>query len=80
MKQIDIAKAHNVSPLFVSFLVRGMRRTTDIALALSVAKFTGEKPIVFLSDRKGFRNLALAAHPELGRKVSIHKKSVGQKA
>lgn len=63
MKIVDIANSHKVSLSMVYHLLQGIKKTTNLGLAISVSKITGGKPIDYVSIK--YRKLALAAHPEL---------------
>jgi len=66
MKPIEIATKTNVSPMMVSLLKRGKTKTTNIQLAIEVARLTGKKPISFISNR--VRSAFLKAYPDLDKK------------
>lgn len=65
MKQRDIVRKHRVSPIMVSYLVRGMRHTTNKDIAVDVAKITGKAPIEHISPK--MRDLYLRLYPELAK-------------
>jgi hypothetical protein len=57
------------SPMFISYLKRGKRFTTDKEVAIRVGQETERPPIDFISPR--LRETYLKAWPELGEK-GIH--------
>ena len=66
-----IAVRNNVKLRFVYELLDGSKFTTIPNLALDLAKLTGKKPIEYFNpNKKQIRKLALAAHPELNKKVN----------
>ena len=67
MKAIEIANKHHVDETLVSHIRHSRKYTDNIDLAVDIATITGEKPISYI--RPKLHTLALAAHPELGRKV-----------
>ncbi len=67
MKIADIATAHKVSPSLVYHVIDGRKKTSILGLAIDVARITGKRPIDHVTDK--FQKIALAAHPELGKKV-----------
>jgi len=66
MKTKDKATKKPGSPIFISYLKRGLRYTTDKDLAIRVALEVdkGKKPIDFISPK--LREAYLKAWPELG--------------
>jgi hypothetical protein len=71
MKQIEIAKKHNVSAMFISNLLSGDRYTTNPDLAKSVSARVGKPPIDFISPK--LREVYLKAWPELGETINNQK-------
>lgn len=53
------------SPMFISYLKRGLRHTTDKDIAIRVGKEEGRPPIDFISPK--LREAYLKAWPELGK-------------
>lgn len=62
-----IAKSLNVSKTLVSSLSNNKRKTTNIPLAIAVAKLTGKAPVYYLSAK--IKALALQINPALNRKI-----------
>lgn len=77
MKKVEIAEKHGVAPGFITALVRKDKFTTIIPLAIDLAKLTGENPIEYITNRKGFREYALVHFPVLKK---FHKNRVTRKA
>jgi ribonuclease HII len=67
MKTSQIAKETKTSNMMVWYLIKGHRKTTNIPLAMLVAKMTKRRPIEFISEK--IKGLALEIHPELNRRV-----------
>lgn len=51
MKMKEIAKKNKVSLMFLSYLQRGLRFTTDINLAIDISKVMKVMPINLISPR-----------------------------
>ena len=66
MKTAQIAKETHASNMMVWYLVNGKRKTTNIPLAIEVAKLTGGKPIDYISDK--IKTLAMKIYPSLDKK------------
>ena len=67
MKAIEIANRYKKDQAVISRIRHGVQHTDDIDLAFDLGRLTGEKPITFI--RPKLQKLALAAHPELGKKI-----------
>lgn len=67
MNPSDITEKFDISESLVSKIKHGKRFTDDIALAIAVSQLSGKSPIKHI--RRRVQPLALAAHPELGKKV-----------
>ena len=67
MKAKDIAALHKIDETVVSHIKHERRFTDNIDLAFDIAKITKQRPIKYIFPK--LHKLALAAHPELGRKA-----------
>ena len=75
MKQADVVKkVPSSTAMMVSYLVRGTYKTTNIPLAIEVAKLTGGKPIDYISDK--IKTLAIRIYPSLDKKQKNGRKSL----
>jgi hypothetical protein len=59
----QISKLHNVTYQTVWYLVKGIRYTKMVALAIEVSKFTGKPAINYIN--KNLRELYMRAYPKL---------------
>lgn len=66
MSKAQIAKKLGTSKTLVGYLVSNQRKTTNIQLAIAVAKLTGRKPTDFISER--IRPLAVKIYPGLNKR------------
>jgi len=63
--QQDLAIQEGSTPGMLSHLKKGRYKTTNIGLAIAVAKITGKAPYDFLNDK--IRDLAVKINPSLRR-------------
>jgi hypothetical protein len=71
MTKAQTARNQGTSKSLVSYLVNNKRKTTNIQLAIAVAKLTGRRPVEFISDK--IKPLALMIYPKLSYKYRIPK-------
>jgi len=67
MKVKEIAERNNVTLMFISYLQRGLRFTTDINLAIDISKIMKIKPINLISPK--LRQNYLKLNPSLNVKT-----------
>jgi predicted transcriptional regulator len=66
MSNKKIAEKFNISPMMVSYLMRGARHTTDHKLAIEISKHSGKAPIYHIALK--MRKLYLRLYPELKKR------------
>ena len=66
MNKSNIAKIAGATKAMVSYVANGKRKTTNILLAVELAKIMGTRPADFLSEQ--VRSLALEINPRLNRR------------
>lgn len=60
-----MAKSKIMSPIFRSYLKRGLRYTTKVEIAREIAREMGRPPIEFIAPK--LRDVYLRAYPDLAK-------------
>ena len=66
MNKSAIAKSSGATKTMVSYVAKNKRKTTNVLLAMELARLMGARPVDFLSDK--VKGLALQINPRLNRK------------
>jgi hypothetical protein len=67
MKNIELSKKLKISPIFVSYLLRGKRYTRIKDVAIAIAAVSGKKPIEHISP--SLRKMYLKDFPVLAERI-----------